>query len=603
MRIKRALYGFGMPIAVLTIGCGGKHSQPPIPAPTINSFSPGSGTVDTQITINGTNLKDTSVVKFNGSTATFTIVNDTEVTAKVPLDAKSGTLTITTPGGTATSASSFTVIEEKAFWLNDLDPDKKWTQATFTKSYQNKRCNIWVRREDQSSISPELIQHYGDYFLNNSWNDVTNNVHNPTEFFNDPERVNILFYKASADDKAGYFWYKDFFSQKDIDQAGFGDRVKSNEGNYFYININSAVNAQYQAYATHFTQGTLTHEFQHMCNAHYFFFDPVGSNKQRQMDAWANEFCSVTMESLFAKQLDIYIPSYKVEDKFKTGSNAFLQWKNDFTQYIQVSLLGSYLTSQIPEANRSNLYKRFLANTWTEGSDSAVTLTSVEDLMATLQDPQVSWKPDGWKTITDYASQSTDIRDNWVHLFRGFATAVTGKNDTYNTYLAAHSKQAMTPACASALGGSFNLQPSGFFIGQTFVQNLDSQVLADASADPSGRQPAYAFIFNATLPSMDVLQDPEATSEGATTTVGNSQFVAPPPQQGKVGLDLLANWKFNRSMGIAPWGKAVPSYGKALSFSANRAEPVFRTTILGAGNPANGGSATAGYNYCFYVAR
>jgi hypothetical protein len=39
----------------------------------------------------------------------FTVVSDSEVTADVPTGAKTGKIAIATPGGTATSATSFTV--------------------------------------------------------------------------------------------------------------------------------------------------------------------------------------------------------------------------------------------------------------------------------------------------------------------------------------------------------------------------------------------------------------------------------------------------------------------------------------------------------------
>ena len=79
-------------------------------APTINNFSPSSGVVGTSVTINGNHFTGVNGVKFNGTSATFTFVNDGRVTATVPSGATTGKITVTTPGGTATSSSSFTVI-------------------------------------------------------------------------------------------------------------------------------------------------------------------------------------------------------------------------------------------------------------------------------------------------------------------------------------------------------------------------------------------------------------------------------------------------------------------------------------------------------------
>jgi hypothetical protein len=82
-----------------------------IPPPTIGGFSPESGAPGSTVTITGTDLAGTSSVKFNGSNARFTVVSNTTVTATVPKGAKSGPLSVSTAGGTATSVASFTVVK------------------------------------------------------------------------------------------------------------------------------------------------------------------------------------------------------------------------------------------------------------------------------------------------------------------------------------------------------------------------------------------------------------------------------------------------------------------------------------------------------------
>jgi uncharacterized repeat protein (TIGR03803 family) len=77
--------------------------------PQIKSFSPSSGPVGTPVVITGVSLTQASLVKFGSKSATFTVNSDTQVTATVPTGAKTGKITITTPGGTATSATVFTV--------------------------------------------------------------------------------------------------------------------------------------------------------------------------------------------------------------------------------------------------------------------------------------------------------------------------------------------------------------------------------------------------------------------------------------------------------------------------------------------------------------
>ena len=77
--------------------------------PTISNFSPNKGAVGVNVTINGTNLTGVTAVMFNGTSASFTVNSSTKITAKVPAGATTGPISVTAPGGTATSATNFTV--------------------------------------------------------------------------------------------------------------------------------------------------------------------------------------------------------------------------------------------------------------------------------------------------------------------------------------------------------------------------------------------------------------------------------------------------------------------------------------------------------------
>jgi DNA/RNA endonuclease G (NUC1) len=79
------------------------------PAPSISSFSPISGLVNSSVTITGTNFNSASIVSFNVTDAVFLVDSTTQITATVPAGATAGPITITTPGGTAISATDFTV--------------------------------------------------------------------------------------------------------------------------------------------------------------------------------------------------------------------------------------------------------------------------------------------------------------------------------------------------------------------------------------------------------------------------------------------------------------------------------------------------------------
>ena len=83
---------------------------PAVTPPAITGFNPISGPVGTVVTISGTNLTSTSVVAFGGTPATtFTVNSDISIAATVPSGAATGPITVTTAGGTAFSATDFTV--------------------------------------------------------------------------------------------------------------------------------------------------------------------------------------------------------------------------------------------------------------------------------------------------------------------------------------------------------------------------------------------------------------------------------------------------------------------------------------------------------------
>lgn len=79
-------------------------------AASVTSFAPTSGAVGATVVITGTNFCGTTGVTFDTTAATtFTVDSATQITATVPTGATTGPLHITTPSGTADSATNFTV--------------------------------------------------------------------------------------------------------------------------------------------------------------------------------------------------------------------------------------------------------------------------------------------------------------------------------------------------------------------------------------------------------------------------------------------------------------------------------------------------------------
>jgi molybdate transport system substrate-binding protein len=80
------------------------------PVPTIAKLSLTKGRPGTVFAVTGTNLGSTTSVTFKGIPAKFAIVSGTKLRIVVPLKARTGSITVTSPAGTATSRAPFRVI-------------------------------------------------------------------------------------------------------------------------------------------------------------------------------------------------------------------------------------------------------------------------------------------------------------------------------------------------------------------------------------------------------------------------------------------------------------------------------------------------------------
>ncbi|QNL22752.1 T9SS type A sorting domain-containing protein [Hyphobacterium sp. CCMP332] len=80
------------------------------PPPSITSFSPTSGTVNSIVFIVGENFTSASEVKFNNTATSFFIVlSDDSIRVNVPFGSTTGPITVTSPTGSDVSAGIFTI--------------------------------------------------------------------------------------------------------------------------------------------------------------------------------------------------------------------------------------------------------------------------------------------------------------------------------------------------------------------------------------------------------------------------------------------------------------------------------------------------------------
>lgn|GEM_PF-3387660 len=81
-------------------------------APTLTSFTPTSGPINSTVTITGTNFSSSAtsnVVKFNGTVATVTTATSTQLTVTVPTGTTTGKISIEVSGQLVTSTTDFTI--------------------------------------------------------------------------------------------------------------------------------------------------------------------------------------------------------------------------------------------------------------------------------------------------------------------------------------------------------------------------------------------------------------------------------------------------------------------------------------------------------------
>jgi len=73
--------------------------------PTITGFSPGAAAPGSPVVVDGTGFGGVSAVKVHGVSAGFSVLSRTQLRLTVPAAATDGAITVTTPGGTATSST------------------------------------------------------------------------------------------------------------------------------------------------------------------------------------------------------------------------------------------------------------------------------------------------------------------------------------------------------------------------------------------------------------------------------------------------------------------------------------------------------------------
>ena len=103
--MKKPILGTAVLIACLLYSSLA-HAQP-----TVTTLNPQSGAIGTEVIVSGSSLLNATAVTFNGVSAVINLIDGSGqfLLAVVPPGATTGPVTVTTPGGSATSPGNFVV--------------------------------------------------------------------------------------------------------------------------------------------------------------------------------------------------------------------------------------------------------------------------------------------------------------------------------------------------------------------------------------------------------------------------------------------------------------------------------------------------------------
>jgi hypothetical protein len=119
------------------------------PAPTITSFTPSTAGTGTFISITGTNFTGATSVKFGGTEAVSFIVDNATTISAMVANGTTGNVSVITPGGTATSAGSFTF---KPAFLNNLTNASNSSTGGGTLDYNGQAFTTGSEARSLSSV-------------------------------------------------------------------------------------------------------------------------------------------------------------------------------------------------------------------------------------------------------------------------------------------------------------------------------------------------------------------------------------------------------------------------------------------------------------------
>ena len=149
-----------------------------VPAPWVSSYTPGGGTVGTQVTINGSGFQANqrnSTLTFNGVAATPTSWSDTQIVATVPTGATTGPMLITV-NGVSSFAKAFGVPNMA---ISGVTPPEAPVGGIITINGSGFGATNWYSPDGNSTVYTGFVNLNGTNVYVRSWSDTAITVQVP----------------------------------------------------------------------------------------------------------------------------------------------------------------------------------------------------------------------------------------------------------------------------------------------------------------------------------------------------------------------------------------------------------------------------------------
>jgi|GEM_PF-1334539 len=234
--------------------------------------------------------------------------------------------------------------DTRLFWVETFMGSSVWIQRQANLLATGRYGNIWVVGNGLSTAQARRLSDHFDIIYPAATNilgyEYGGGPGGHGGMDGDP-KVQILVYdilNASGNVAAsGFFWAKDWFTQRELDTMGVN--LRTNQAEIFYIDSSTARNSP------DWTALTLAHELQHLIN-----WNVKTVRHGVNSAAWYNEMLAQMTEDVIADLLGIFPTNnvhtiWRIQQFFlnRYHEAGFTEWFQDWPSYARVFAFGAFL--------------------------------------------------------------------------------------------------------------------------------------------------------------------------------------------------------------------------------------------------------------------